>query len=124
MKILNVFKQLCVIVVLALDRKLLYKLQYFHQKGRFPNLKHPRDISEHILSEMLKPSFATKYAGYADKIKVRRYIKNKGLEEILLKHYGVWDDANKIDFNKLPYKFVLKTNNVVVNMFFAEINRL
>lgn len=111
MKIIDDFKELCVILVLALDRKLLYKLQYFHQRGRFPNLKHPGDISEQILSEMLKPYFASKYSDYADKIKVRQYVKDKGLEQILLKHYGVWNDANKIDFNKLPDKFVLKTNN-------------
>ena len=111
MKILTDFNELCAVVLLAINRKLLYKLQYFHQRGRFPNLKNPRDISERILSEMLKPSFVKKYADYADKIKVRQYVKDKGLEGILLKHYGVWDDVNKIDFKKLPDKFVLKTNN-------------
>ena len=111
MKIIDDFKELCVIIVLALSRKLLYKLQYFHQRGRFPNLKNPKDISEHILSEMMKPNFVSKYSDYADKIKVRQYLKDKGLEQILLKHFGVWTDANEIDFDKLPDKFVLKTNN-------------
>jgi hypothetical protein len=60
---------------------------------------------------MLEPSFAAEYADYADKVKVRQYVKDKGLEEILIKHYGVWDNANKIDFDKLPDKFVMKTNN-------------
>jgi hypothetical protein len=111
MKTINYFKQLCTIVFLALNRKLLYKLQYYHQRGKFPNLIQPKDLSEYVLSEMLKPSFAIKYANYADKIKVRQYVKEMGLDDILLNHYGVWDNANKIDFNELPEKFVLKTNN-------------
>jgi hypothetical protein len=111
MDIIDNLKSFGVVVILALNRKLLYKLQYFHQRGRFPNLNHPRDLSEQILSEMLKPSFAARYADYADKIKVREYVRNKGLGDILLKHFGAWDDANKIDFNELPDKFVLKTNN-------------
>jgi hypothetical protein len=110
-KIMNDFKKLLAIIILSFNRKLLYRLQYFHQRGKFPNLKQPKDLSEHVLSEMIKPSFAIKYANYADKIKVRQYVKEMGLEEILLKHYGIWDNANKIDFNELPDKFVLKTNN-------------
>lgn len=104
-------KGLLIILVLAINRKLLYKLQYYHQRGKFPDLKNPRDLSEKLLSEMLKPSYVIKYAGYADKVKVRNYVISKGLGEILLQHYGVWDDARQIDFEKLPDKFVLKTNN-------------
>jgi hypothetical protein len=111
MKTLTFYKNVFATVILALDRKWLYKLRYFRRRRSLPNLEHPKDLSEHILSEMLKPYFATRYADYADKIKVRQYVKDKGFEEILLKHYGVWDDAYKIDFNKLPDKFVLKTNN-------------
>ncbi|MBN2521615.1 MAG: hypothetical protein JXB17_13970 [Bacteroidales bacterium] len=98
-------------IFLILNKKLLFKLQYFHHRGRFPDFKNPKDISELILSELLEPKYILRYSKYADKISVRQYVKEKGLEEILLKHYGVWDDANKIDFSKLPDKFVLKTNN-------------
>ena len=44
----------------------------------------------------------------ADKYKVREYVKTKGLEHILPVLYGVWNNAEKIDFEKLPDKFVLK----------------
>lgn len=48
---------------------------------------------------------------YADKYLVREFVKEKIGEEHLTKWYGVWDDANDIDFDSLPDRFVLKTNN-------------
>lgn len=48
---------------------------------------------------------------YADKYRVREYVKQLGLEEYLPKVYGVWNSADEINFNLLPDKFVLKTNH-------------
>lgn len=79
-------------------------------RKRWPNLNHPKDLSERILSSMLEEDFL-KYADFADKFKVRDYVKSKGLERILLKHFGVWENVNDIDFSKLPEKFILKPNN-------------
>ena len=52
-----------------------------------------------------------KHAYLADKFEVRKYIKERGLGETLTKLYGVWDDANKIDFDSLPNQFALKCNH-------------
>lgn len=90
--------------------KLYHRVQYRTVRDRWPNFENPKDLSEYILSSMQKPSFL-KYADLADKVKVYDYIKSKGLEDILLKHYGTWPDANSIDFDKLPQKFILKPNN-------------
>ena len=46
-----------------------------------------------------------------DKYEVRKYIEGKGLAELLVKLYGVWDNANDIDFNELPLSFILKTTD-------------
>ncbi len=48
---------------------------------------------------------------YADKVLVREYVKKSGFEDILLPIYGIWDTADKIDFNLLPNQFVLKCNH-------------
>lgn len=89
----------------------LYHLRVYKQvRGHWPNFITPHDLSEHILSNMHKRSFL-KYADLADKVKAPYYVKSKGLEHILLKHYGVWDDANDIDINILPDNFILKPNN-------------
>jgi len=47
----------------------------------------------------------------ADKYRVRGFVKEKGLEEILTTLYGQWETVDDIDFNKLPDQFVLKANN-------------
>ncbi len=93
-----------------LGNSLTFKLKYFHNRGRFPNLKNPKDLSERVLAFMASPDFAN-VADYVDKVKVRDYVKSKGLENILLKHYGVWDKPEDIDFDSLPNKFILKANN-------------
>ena len=78
-------------------------------RGRWPNFDSPQDLSERLLSQMHKPEWL-RYAYYADKWKVRKYIESKGLKSILLDVYGVWENANDIDFNTLPDKFALKPN--------------
>ena len=88
-----------------------YKLRYYHQRGHLPNLKTPQDMSEILISQMFSEAKCREYAPYVDKVKMREYIKNKGMENILLRHYGVWNTPEEIPFDELPQKFVLKSNN-------------
>ena len=48
---------------------------------------------------------------YADKYLVREFVKEKGYENYLPKLYGKWDNPNDINFDELPERFVLKSNN-------------
>lgn len=74
------------------------------------DLKDPKDFNEKI--QWLKIySDITLWTDLADKFKVREYIKCCGLSDILVTLYGVWEQAEDIDFNLLPDRFVLKTNN-------------
>jgi hypothetical protein len=91
--------------------KMNYRLRYFHNRGHFPNLIHPKDMSEILISQMFSPSICASYAPYIDKLTVRDYVEWRGLGHILLKHYGVWSRPEDIEFDKLPQKFVLKSNN-------------
>lgn len=86
--------------------------KYYYKKalGKRLNLKNPKDFNEKI--QWLKVySDTTQWTRLADKYKVREYLKELGLEDILVKLYGAWENAFEIDFDKLPEKFVLKTNN-------------
>ena len=94
----------------VLGQRVNYTMRYYSHRHHLPNFKHPKDLSERILSAMLSKDFL-KYADYADKVKVREYVKAKGLEDILLKQYGVWENANQIPFDQLPDHFILKANN-------------
>lgn len=94
-----------------LGAKWNYRLRYFHNRKHFPNLKNPKDMSEILITHLFNPNICVSYAPYVDKLTVRDYVKWRGLEEILLKHYGVWSRPEDVEFDKLPDKFVLKSNN-------------
>lgn len=88
-------------------------------RGKNPNFKNPKDLSELILASMHDKKFLD-YAYYADKWRVREYIEKKGLKEILLDVYGAWEHGNDIDFEALPDKFALKPNNGSGGHFFCK----
>lgn len=72
--------------------------------------ENPEDLNEKI--QWLKfYSDTSLWSVCADKYKVRDYIAQKGFSDILVNLYGRWDNANQIDFDKLPNQFVLKTNH-------------
>lgn len=71
---------------------------------------NPRDINEKI-QWLMCFSDTSEWTRLADKYLVRDFIKERGFENILTKLYGVWDNANDIDFDVLPEKFVLKCNH-------------
>jgi len=74
------------------------------------SLKDPKDYNEKI--QWLKIySDTSLWTPLADKYKVRDYVTQCGLGDILVKLYGVWESADEIDFSGLPDKFVLKTNH-------------
>lgn len=103
----------------VLGAKNTYRWRYYHQRGHFPNLKNPKDLSERLIASLFSPE-SKRLAQYVDKVKVRDYIKSKGLEEILLKHYGVWNKPEDIDFDALPNKFILKANNGCGNHYICK----
>lgn len=76
------------------------------------NLKNPHTFNEKLqwlkLYEWPNNDIAIKCS---DKYLVREYIEQKGVGNYLNELYGVWDNANDIDFDKLPNQFVLKCNH-------------
>lgn len=93
-----------------LPHKLAHKILYKKTLGKELNLSNPNDFNEKIQYLMLN-EFCEKETNCSDKVLVREYIEEKGYKEILTKLYGVWDNANDINIDKLPARFVLKTNN-------------
>ena len=98
---------------------LMLRIQYRIKMGFWPDLKHPRRFTEKI--QLYKMRYRnTVLPSCVDKYAVRGYVSSKGLGDILIPLYGVYDDAAKIDFSSLPEKFVAKTtdggggNNVVI----------
>lgn len=85
---------------------------YRHILHKKLNLSNPHDLNEKI--QWLK--FHTNldiWARLADKYAVRDYVKERGLEDILIPLVGKYDNADDLlaDWDRLPEKFVVKTNN-------------
>lgn len=82
--------------------------------GRYPDFKHPQDINQQLmvlsLDALRDPSQHQLRVQCADKYLVREYVKSKGLEDILIPTYGVFDSFDEIDFDKLPNQFVIQYN--------------
>ena len=90
--------------------KKVASIRYRKIFGKDLNWKNPTNLNEKI--NWLKfNSDTSQWSILADKYRVREYIAEKGLEDILVKLYGVWDDPEKIDWQNLPDSFVLKMNN-------------
>lgn len=95
-----------------LPDKFLSKLYYKIVLGKNLNIENPKTFNEKI--QWLKLNyfpFNELVIIGADKYRVRLYVKEKGLERILVPLLGHWDSANKIDWKALPQKFVLKCNH-------------
>ncbi|MBR2203660.1 MAG: hypothetical protein IJ914_05665 [Prevotella sp.] len=70
----------------------------------------PKDLNEKI--NWMKFNYDTsEWTRLADKYLVRDYVKERIGETVLPQVYGAWERASDIDFEKLPERFVLKTNH-------------
>lgn len=86
------------------------RLLYFKAFHKMLRLKKPINLNEKI--QWLKfYGDTTMWPFLADKYLVRTYVEEKGLEDILVKLYGKYDNSSSIVWDQLPDKFVIKTNN-------------
>lgn len=86
------------------------KMKYRENTGKKLDLQNPTTYNEKLwwLKLNNRDSLLTICS---DKYRVREYVKNAGLSHILTKLYGVYDNADEIDFNELPDRVFLKTNH-------------
>lgn len=47
----------------------------------------------------------------SDKYEVREYVHNMGLDKLLQKLYGVYNNVSEINWNELPISFAMKCNH-------------
>lgn len=88
------------------------KILYYRSFGQKLDLNNPLTLNEKLLWLKLY-EYPTKpiYSLCADKYRVREYIESKGMKEILNTLYGVYNNANDINFSALPNKFAMKCNH-------------
>ena len=90
--------------------KLALYIIYFRGYKKILNLKNPQTWGEKI--QWLKMNGGLEeLSPYVDKFEVRKYVEERIGKEYLNKLIGVYDNADDIDFESLPSKFVLKCTN-------------
>lgn len=111
------------------DLRIIPNLVYRNVFNKDINWENPTNLIEKIYWLQLY-SDTSLWTQCADKYRVRDYVTEKGCSEILNTIYGKWENANDIDWDKLPDSFVLKTNNscggiiIVKNKSFLDFNEV
>ncbi len=89
---------------------MMLKIQYRMKMGRKLDLKNPKRYTEKL--QWYKINYHNLILKKCvDKYEVRSYVKEKGLSEILVDCYGVFEDVSEIEWSKLPQKFIMKKTN-------------
>ena len=85
-------------------------LQYKVALGYFPDLENPKTFTEKL--QWLKLyDHNPLYTRIVDKVTAKEYIKEILGEEYIIPTLHVWDNADDIDIDQLPDRFVLKCNH-------------
>lgn len=103
--------------------------QYKKRTGKKLNLDNPKTFNEKI--QWLKLYYKNdKMHNCVDKYEARKIVEEKIGDNILIKNYGVWDNFDDINFEKLPNEFILKLTNgssfnyICTNKNKKEINKM
>jgi hypothetical protein len=87
---------------------------YLHlRRGVLPyclNIKNPATFNEKIIYLKTNVKYSNSHV-YADKLKVRNFVKQVSAGKYLVPLLGVWESSKDINYKELPNKFVLKTNH-------------
>lgn len=87
--------------------KPMLKTQYWIKTGHRLNLKNPKRFTEKL--QWYKLYYRNPLmVQCVDKYDVREYVRSKGLEDILIPCYGVFNSVEEIDWDALPDSFVMK----------------
>lgn len=97
---------------------------YLSLTGQRLDLEEPRSFNEKIQWLKIFDTIDQKTV-LSDKYLVRDWIEKEIGEQYLIPIYGVWENAQDIDFDLLPEKFVLKANHgSAMNLVVKDKNQL
>ena len=82
---------------------------YFEEFGKHADFKNPKTFNEKVMWYMIY--FSDEVATTViDKVRFKKYISEKIGDGYTAELYGVWDNAEDIDFSNVEVPFVLKSN--------------
>lgn len=93
-----------------INPKKIAEIRFRRAFHRRINWEEPQDFNEKI--QWMKFFGDTSlWPLLADKYRVREYVSQKGLADMLVPLYGHWDSVEDINWDSLPNQFVMKPNN-------------
>lgn len=99
------------LIVCWVFRKLRFETILWLNRKREPiDIDNPKTFDDKMWY-MKKYFYSTLVERCADKVTVRDYVKECGLESILVPIYGVYDSLDEVDFQSLPEECYIKCNH-------------
>ena len=96
--------------ILFIDDETCIRRMYKKKTGRKLNLENPKRFTEKL--QWLKLYYRNPMMSTcADKVEIRRYLKEKGYEKYLVPIVGVYSDVREIEYSNLPDECILKATH-------------
>lgn len=112
MEISQSIRSFAKIILTRISPKLETTFNFKYSTGQWLDWSNPQDINAKINWLKVKKYYNNELVTKCiDKYLIRDYLKEKGLECICPKLYGVYDNAKEIDWNSLPSQFAAKCNH-------------
>ena len=91
------------------DKKRILQSIAYNTLGIYQNIDNPRTLNEKI--QWMRLYYRNQLISVCcDKYAVKEYVSREIGNEYVARLYGVYDDADEIDFDALPKQFALKVN--------------
>ncbi|WHY71993.1 ATP-grasp fold amidoligase family protein [Fictibacillus enclensis] len=112
--------------VSSISPEILTKILYYKNFRKKLNFKKPVSFNEKIqYLKIKKYTDNPTITQCVDKYRIREYLKKYNLDSLCPKLYGVYNNADDIDWDKLPMSFVIKCNHGSgMNILCSEKNEL
>ncbi len=104
-----------------MPKKTARAIWFKKQHGYKMDFGNPKTLDEK-LNWLLVYHIGKVHGIYADKVRVRDYVEQKGLGELLPGIYGAWTHASDIPMDKLPKEFILKCNHASGDMYYEIVH--
>lgn len=108
-----------ILIYFFMGKKYLVRTQFKKRMGYDLDLSNPKTFNEKL--NWMKIYYRNREAyNYTDKYNARLTMQRAGYNELLPEIYGVWENPKKIEWEKLPERFILKVTNASGYNLFVE----
>lgn len=106
----GLLNRLSMLLVHFLSDRAYLKFYFWSKMGYKLNIDNPRTFNEKL--QWLKINdIHPEYKKMVDKYEAKKYVEKIIGKEYIIPTYGVWDDVDDINWDKLPDQFVVKSTN-------------